>query len=134
MINMDNFKEILPLIKEELSDETKEKIKMSVRENIVCNDESEEIRMKTKKTRIRPLIIAAAIVAISAASVVSVNAATDGALFSKIKVIINGEEVEKEAEIIDNGDGSITYQFNVDEDESNMRIELEDEVINQTEE
>lgn len=132
MINMDNFKEILPLIKEELSDKTKEKIKMSVRENIVCNDESEEIRMKTKKTRIRPLIIAAAIVAISAASVVSVNAATDGALFSKIKVIINGEEVEKEAEIIDNGDGSITYQFNVDEDESNMSIEFNDEVINET--
>lgn len=132
MINMDNFKEILPLIKEELSDKTKEKIKMSVRENIVCNDESEEIRMKTKKTRIRPLIIAAAIVAISAASVVSVNAATDGALFSKIKVIINGEEVEKEAEIIDNGDGSITYQFNVDEDESNISIEFNDEVINET--
>lgn len=131
---MDNFKEILPLIKEELSNETKEKIKMSVRENIVCNDESEELIMKTKKKRIKPFIIAAAIVAISAASVVSVNAATDGALFSKVKMIVNGEEVEKEAEIIDNGDGSITYQFNVDEDESNMRIEFEGEVDNQTEE
>ncbi len=42
MNSMNNYKEILPVIHEELPMETKEKIKISVRENIVCNDESEE--------------------------------------------------------------------------------------------
>lgn len=84
---------------------------MSVRKKIVCNNESEENIVGTTKKRIKPLIIAAAIVAISAASVVSVNAATDGALFTKVKMIVNGNETEKKAEIIDNEDGKFYFEI-----------------------
>ena len=79
------------------------------------------------------MIIAAAIVAISAASVVSVNAATDGALFTKVKMIVNGQETEKEAEIIDNKDGSFTLKFDVDENECSASIEFSDEFLSETE-
>ena len=129
---MKKNEEILPVIKKELPAETKEKIKISVRKKIVCNNESEENIVGTTKKRIKPLIIAAAIVAISAASVVSVNAATDGALFTKVKMIVNGNETEKKAEIIDNEDGSFTLKFDVDETESSASIEFSDENLSET--
>ena len=108
---MKKNEKILPIIKKELSAETKEKIKISVRKKIVCNNESEENIMGNTKKRIKPLIIAAAIVAISAASVVSVNAAIDGALFTKVKMIVNGQETEKEAEIIDNKEWKFYFEI-----------------------
>lgn len=129
---MKKNEEILPVIKKELPAETKEKIKISVRKKIVCNNESEENIVGTTKKRIKPLIVAAAIVAISAASVVSVNAATDGALFTKVKMIVNGNETEKKAEIIDNEDGSFTLKFDVDETESSASIEFSDENLSET--
>lgn len=129
---MKKNEEILPVIKKELPAETKEKIKISVRKKIVCNNESEENIVGTTKKRIKPLIIAAAIVAISAASVVSVNAATDGAIFTKVKMIVNGNETEKKAEIIDNEDGSFTLKFDVDETESSASIEFSDENLSET--
>ena len=47
---MKKNEEILPVIIKELSAETKEKIKISVRKKIVCNNESEEnIMGNTKK-------------------------------------------------------------------------------------
>lgn len=131
---MKKNEEILPVIKKELPAETKEKIKISVRKKIVCNNESEENIVGTTKKRIKPLIIAAAIVAISAASVVSVNAATDGAIFTKVKMIVNGNETEKKAEIIDNEDGSFTLKFDVDETESSASIEFSDENLSETKE
>lgn len=129
---MKKNEEILPVIKKELPAEIKEKIKISVRKKIVCNNESEENIVGTTKKRIKPLIIAAAIAAISAASVVSVNAATDGALFTKVKMIVNGNETEKKAEIIDNEDGSFTLKFDVDETESSASIEFSDENLSET--
>lgn len=129
---MKKNEEILPVIKKELPAETKEKIKISVRKKIVCNNESEENIVGTTKKRIKPLIVAAAIVAISAASVVSVNAATDGAIFTKVKMIVNGNETEKKAEIIDNEDGSFTLKFDVDETESSASIEFSDENLSET--
>ena len=129
---MKKNEKILPVIKKELPAETKEKIKISVRKKIVCNNESEENIVGTTKKRIKPLIIAAAIVAISAASVVSVNAATDGALFTKVKMIVNGNETEKKAEIIDNEDGSFLLKFDVDETESSASIEFSDENLSET--
>ena len=129
---MKKNEEILPVIKKELPAEIKEKIKISVRKKIVCNNESEENIVGTTKKRIKPLIIAAAIAAISAASVVSVNAATDGAIFTKVKMIVNGNETEKKAEIIDNEDGSFTLKFDVDETESSVSIEFSDENLSET--
>ncbi len=129
---MKKNEEILPVIKKELPAEIKEKIKISVRKKIVCNNESEENIVGTTKKRIKPLIIAAAIAAISAASVVSVNAATDGAIFTKVKMIVNGNETEKKAEIIDNEDGSFTLKFDVDETESSASIEFSDENLSET--
>lgn len=129
---MKKNEEILPVIKKELPAEIKEKIKISVRKKIVCNNESEENIVGTTKKRIKPLIIAAAIAAISAASVVSVNAATDGAIFTKVKMIVNGNETEKKTEIIDNEDGSFTLKFDVDETESSASIEFSDENLSET--
>ena len=129
---MKKNEEILPVIKKELPADIKEKIKISVRKKIVCNNESEENIVGTTKKRIKPLIIAAAIAAISAASVVSVNAATDGAIFTKVKMIVNGNETEKKAEIIDNEDGSFTLKFDVDETESSASIEFSDENLSET--
>lgn len=71
---------------------------------------------KKKKFRFKPLVIAAVILALTVASIISVNAATDGAIVEKVeqvvhnvKVLINGEEkspddikYEYRSEITDN--------------------------------
>lgn len=84
---------------EEIPDaERSEQIKAAVMERIA--QESEEKKMKHRF--LRPFIIAAAVVSVSAASLVTANAATDGAVIDTItKVItifVDGKEVEIEAE------------------------------------
>ena len=63
----------------------------SVREKINA-EKGRNITMKTNKRRIKPLVIAAAVAATAAVSMVSVNAATDGQLVEKISLFINGKE------------------------------------------
>ncbi len=109
--------EILPYSCEELPEEKVIRIKESVKEKISV--ESEEIKMETKKVRrIRPLILAAAIAAMSAVSVLSVNAATDGEVANKIKLLINGKESDIEPKIEENSDGSVSYTYEVNEGDS----------------
>lgn len=71
-----------------------------------------------KRFNIKPLLIAAAITATGAMSLVTANAATDGAVFDGIaktfSVIINGEEVE----------GTIT-EYTVGDDGKVTEVELE---------
>ena len=75
--------------------------------------------MKTNKRRIKPLVIAAAVAATAAVSMVSVNAATDGQLVEKISLFINGKEQDIDNSNIKKGvdeNGDQYYEFHVNED------------------
>lgn len=75
--------------------------------------ESEEIAMKPKMTfrRIRPLIFAAAAVAVGAVSLITANAATGGELFSKLSIYLNGKKQDYDVELVSQDDSQITYKI-----------------------
>lgn len=79
-----------------------------------------ETHMKQKSVlrRIRPLICVAAVIAVGAVSLVTVNAATDGALFTKVTMYINGEKTDFDTRLVDQDEDTITYEF-VKDDGSN---------------
>lgn len=99
--------------------------------------ENEKGHITMTKKRIKPLLIVAAAVATAAVSMISVNAATDGAItdaventVSKVKMFINGEEVEADAYLVDsgvdeNGNEYSVYRFDVDDDTS-MAVAVEE--------
>lgn len=103
----------------------------SVREKI-NTEKGRNITMKTNKRRIKPLVIAAAVAATAAVSMVSVNAATDGQLVEKIKVFIDGEELEFDDSKLTKGvdsTGNTYYVYHIDEDtDSEVSVELEEDV------
>lgn len=96
--------------------------------------ENEKGHITMTKKRIKPLLIVAAAVATAAVSMISVNAATDGAItdaventVSKVKMFINGEEVEADAYLVDsgvdeNGNEYSVYRFDVDEDDDTSMV------------
>lgn len=88
--------------------------------------------MKTNKRRIKPLVIAAAVAATAAVSMVSVNAATDGQLVEKIRLFVNGEEQELDTSKVTKGvdsDGNTYYEYHIDEDtDSEVSVELKGDV------
>ncbi len=98
----------------------KKRISRAVMERVT---ESEEKNMN-KRRIFKPLLVAAAIVSVSAVSLVTANAATDGAVADKITelftVFINGEPMEIEADVSEYDEGDIhvkEYSFDVtDED------------------
>lgn len=117
-------------------------ISLSVQEKLKkLENEKGQIVMTNTKKKVRPIIIAAAAVATAAISMISVNAATDGAItdavegvVSKVKVFINGEEVEADAYLVDSGvdeDGNeyVIYECEVDDDDSTMIIATEEDYI-----
>lgn len=132
---MKDLNNILPLETAELPEGTEERIKKSVREKIKCSNEREDqimIKPKTKR-RIKPLFLAAAIAALAAGSVLTVNAATDDSVTAKLKMLINGEEVEKEAVVKENKDGSVTFEFSddgFDSEEKQIEIDIDGEERN----
>lgn len=103
----------------------------SVREKINA-EKGRNITMKTNKRRIKPLVIAAAVAATAAVSMVSVNAATDGQLVEKIRLFVNGEEQEFDASKVTKGvdsDGNTYYEYHIDEDtDSEVSVELKGDV------
>lgn len=103
----------------------------SVREKINA-EKGRNITMKTNKRRIKPLVIAAAVAATSAVSMVSVNAATDGQLVEKISLFINGKEQDIDNSNIKKGvdeNGDQYYEFHVNEDtDSEVSVELRGDV------
>lgn len=92
------FRDNSPADIEELSDKRKSDIKAAVMKRV--SQESEEKNMK-KHNFFRPLLIAAAAVSVSAVSLVTANAATNGAVVDGITkmftIIVNGEEYTVEA-------------------------------------
>lgn len=85
-----------------------------------------------KKRSFKPLAIIGAVLAVSAASVFTVNAATDGAVVDKIKewtgnvtVYINGEEVEMPAKVIDVDEDRRIVEFEVDDENGDDDVNIE---------
>ncbi len=113
------YDEIQPLFLDE--DELRtERILKRVAEQLPQTAESEKIIMKkTKLTkRIRPLIFAAAAIGVGAVSMIAANAATDGAIVKKMTAYINGEPYEIEGRMIQEDDDTVTYEFEISEDDS----------------
>lgn len=103
----------------------------SVRDRIEAK-KGKVITMRTNKRRIKPLVIAAAVAATAAVSMLSVNAATDGQLVEKIRLFINGEEQDIDSSNIKTGvdeNGDQYYEFHVNEDtDSEVSVELNGDV------
>jgi hypothetical protein len=121
----DKWLKMYPMINCEKADI--KKIKDSVGDKL--SEQKEVIYMKQK--RFKTAAIIGAIVAVSAVSVFTVNAATGGAIVDKItetwsnvKCTINGEEVEMPAKVKEVGDDYIIYEFDVDESDSSMEFEV----------
>lgn len=98
------------------------KIRNSVGEKL-SEQKGEVIYMK--KRSFKPLVVIGAVIAVSAMSVFTVNAATDGAVVDilkewtgNVKLYINGEEVEVPAKI---------KKIDVDEDRHIVQFEIDDE-------
>lgn len=110
------FRDIAPADIEELSSERGESIKSAVMKRV--SRESEDKSMK-KHNFFRPLLIAAAAVSVSAVSLVTANAATNGAVVDGITrmftIIVNGEEITVEAKYSEyDKDGMHIEQYKMD--------------------
>lgn len=107
--------------------------------------ENEKGQITMTKKRIRPLMITAAAIATAAVSMISVNAATDGAIteaventVTKVRMFVNGEEVEADARCVESGvdeDGNpySVFTFDVDDEEADsveVAVIEDDTVVN----
>lgn len=102
------FRDNAPADIGELSDKRKADIKAAVMKRV--SQESEDKNMK-KHNFFRPLLIAAAAVSVSAVSLVTANAATNGAVVDGITkmftIIVNGEEYTVEAKYSEYDEGDM---------------------------
>lgn len=91
---------------------------------------------KNKRIKFKGLLIAAACITALLCGTVTANAATDGALFEGINLIINGENVDIKEYIRDYksykvGDGTATeIEIEVPDDSASLEIEQEGEIQN----
>lgn len=119
-------KDIMPI---DLQTCDSERICGTVRDRI--NAEKGSVITMKKNIRIKPLIIAAAIAAATTVSMITVNAATDGQLVEKIRLFINGEELDIDSSNLKTGvdeNGDQYYELQVEEGDSEVSIELEEDV------
>lgn len=127
MPNKDWMKEIPPL---HLPEETElqQQIQKRVQEQLHTKQKQEEERIMKKnvKHRIRPLILIAAVIGIGAVSLVTVNAATDGAVFTKISFFVNGEKQTFDGELVKTeDDGTMIYEWKPEDYDSNAEYEIQ---------
>lgn len=118
------FRDNAPADIGELSDKRKADIKAAVMKRV--SQESEDKNMK-KHNFFRPLLIAAAAVSVSAVSLVTANAATNGAVVDGITkmftIIVNGEEYTVEAKYSEYDEGDMHIeQYEMDVPGSNGDI------------
>lgn len=91
---------------------------------------------KNKRIKFKGLLIAAACITALLCGTVTANAATDGALFEGINLIINGENVDIKEYIRDYksykiGNGTATeIEIEVPDDSASLEIEQEGEIQN----
>lgn len=103
------------------------KIRNSVGEKLK-EQKGEVIYMK--KRSLKPFAVAGAVLAVSAMSIFTVNAATDGAVMDKVRewtsditMLVNGEKVEVPAKIKEYGDDYIEFEVEFgDEDEVDEHV------------
>ncbi|MCI5844946.1 MAG: hypothetical protein MRZ94_04125 [Oscillospiraceae bacterium] len=127
MPNKDWMREIPPL---HLPEETalQQRIQKRVQEQLHTEQKQEEemIMKKNVKSRIRPLILVAAIIGIGAVSLVTVNAATNGAVFTKISFFVNGEKQTFDGELVETkDDGTVVYEWKPEDYDSNAAYEIQ---------
>lgn len=118
------FRDSAPADIGELSDKRKADIKAAVMKRV--SQESEDKNMK-KHNFFRPLLIAAAAVSVSAVSLVTANAATNGAVVDGITkmftIIVNGEQYTVEAKYSEYDEGDMHIeQYEMDVPGSNGDI------------
>ena len=108
MSNETNWLKDLPPFQPDEDPQRAERVQKRVLQKLDEPVESEEIAMKPKMTfrRIRPLIFAAAAVA-----VITANAATGGELFSKLSIYLNGEKQDYDVELVSQDDSQLTYKI-----------------------
>lgn len=109
----DFFENNPPVDLDEVTEERVDSIKAAVLKGI---QESEEKPMK-KHNIAKPFIIAAAVAALGAASLVSADAITEGKVFGVFNVKINGEETQIEgqyAEYVYDGEEVKVYEVDID--------------------
>lgn len=112
MQNKHDWYESIPLLHPEEDSARARRIREQVMQQLPHMAEREtHMKQKSVLRRIRPLICAAAVIAIGAVSLVTVNAATDGALFTKVTMYINGEKTNFDARLVDQDEDTITYEF-----------------------
>ncbi len=130
MPNKDWMKEISPLHLPEETD-LQQRIQNRVQEQLHTEQKQEEQIMikKNVKRRIRPLILIAAVIGIGAASLVTANAATDGAVLTKISFFINGEKQTLDGELVETDDGAYIYQWKPEDYDSDTEYEIEYEEV-----
>ncbi len=108
--NSEWYKTIKPLHLEDAAPDTGH-ISRRVMEQLPLMAEREEpMKQNTHKRLIRPLIFTAAAIGIGALSLVTANAATNGALFSKLTFYLNGEQVETDIRFVEETDDKIVYE------------------------
>ena len=113
MSNETNWLKDLPPFQPDEDLQRAERVQKRVLQKLDEPVESEEIAMKPKMTfrRIRPLIFAAAAVAVGAVSLITANAATGGELFSKLSIYLNGEKQDYDVELVSQDDSQLTYKI-----------------------
>ena len=113
MSNETNWLKDLPPFQPDEDPQRAERVQTRVLQKLDEPVESEEIAMKPKMTfhRIRPLIFAAAAVAVGAVSLITANAATGGELFSKLSIYLNGEKQDYDVELVSQDDSQLTYKI-----------------------
>ena len=113
MSNETNWLKDLPPFQPDEDSQRAERVQKRVLQKLDEPVESEEIAMKPKMTlrRIRPLIFAAAAVAVGAVSLITANAATGGELFSKLSIYLNGEKQDYDVELVSQDDSQLTYKI-----------------------
>lgn len=113
------FEKTAPQNEARIDPDREQKISRAVMERVM---ESEENNMN-KRRIFKPLLVAAAIVSVSAMSLVTANAATNGAVAEKLTelftVFVNGEPMEVEVNVSEYDEGDVhvkEYSFDVPDD------------------
>ena len=118
----DFFENNAPADEEQPGRERTEQIKAAVLQRITrVNAESEEKKMK--RIHLRPFVIAAAAAAVGAGSLVTANAATNGAVadsMTRALTVFSGDSAEQSGEwteVSEGDDGSVVYYTAPDDEE-----------------
>lgn len=113
--NSEWYKTIQPLHIKDSAPDTQKICSRAMEQLPLAAERNETMKQKKLSHRFRPLIFAIAALGIGAISLVTANAATDGALFSKMTMYINGKAVETNIRLVEEDKDTITYEVVADD-------------------